>query len=61
MDVKKIIVTPNELLSLAVCSKRMTDYVTADDKLLIVRLTSTDGTPVNLYLDVRCVCSRDPP
>ncbi|WP_276325303.1 hypothetical protein [Faecalispora jeddahensis] len=43
----------------------MTGYVTPDDTLLIVRLMSTDGTPINLYLDKRCVydgfCTYEPP
>ena len=41
----------------------MATYVSTNDTLLIVRLISTDGTPVNLYLDKRCIygCSCEPP
>lgn len=61
MEPKDIVVTPQQLFSFAQCSQHMTGYVTPDDTLLIVRLLTTDGMPINLYLDMRCVRSREPP
>lgn len=50
-----LIVTVNELTEAALCACRMTDYAKPEEKLLITRLTSADGTLVRLILDRRCL------
>lgn len=53
-----VTVSCQELLDLAFCSCRMTDYADPEGKRLITILQSADGTQINLVLDKRCIIER---
>lgn len=50
-----IIITSEDLIRITRCARRMTDCADPAGSLLITRLTGTDGTPVRLILDKRCI------
>lgn len=48
-------VTEKDLIEAAQCAHRMTGYADPDERLLITRLTSDNGTPIRLILDRHCL------
>ena len=54
-------VTDKELMEAAQCAHRMTGYVHSDERLLITRLITSDGTPIRLILDQRCLNQDEEP
>jgi len=56
---KDIFLSAKMLTSLAQCATRMETYVTPDDQLLIIRLKCSDGTEVNLRLDMLTTNMQD--
>lgn len=54
-----VMVTTEQLIKMAECSKRMTNYADVDGSLLITIIRSQQGVPVRLILDKRCINNEE--
>jgi hypothetical protein len=55
-----VIVTVAQLVELAQCSRRMTDYADVNGSLLITILSTQSGVPIRLVLDRSCIHPMKP-